>query len=103
MELSKIYEGWKNHLIPSEKLKPIITQVSNTRLEICRACPYHSSKHNTIRPDEHCTECGCPLISKTKCLSCECPLEGVLKQWKKYITKEEEAEMYKTNPELHDN
>lgn len=102
MELSKIYEGWSNHLFPSKDLKPVIKEVSASRLEICRACPHHSSFHNSVRIDEHCTYCGCPLIAKTKCLSCECPLEGVLKQWKAYITREEEGEIYKSNPELYD-
>lgn len=101
MKLSEIYEGWSNHLIPLEELKDIIKEVSDTRLVICRACPYHSSRHNTIRPDEHCTECGCTLIAKTKCLSCECPLEGDLKQWTKHIAKEQETEIYKNNTELY--
>lgn len=102
MELFKIYEGWKNHLFPSKELKPIIEKVSQDRLSICRDCPFHSSFHDSSRPDEHCTHCGCTLAPKTKCLSCSCPLEGDEKKWDSYITKNEEEEIYKNNPELYD-
>lgn len=75
MELNKIAEGWKNHLFPSRDEVGFIEFISGERLKICRECSEHSSKHFTIRPDEHCTNCTCPLITKTKCLSCECPIK----------------------------
>jgi hypothetical protein len=81
-----IFEGWKNHLSPDKYLKDTIDEVSKKRLIICRMCPYHSSKHGTIRPDEHCTDCGCSLLPKTKCLSCSCPQD----KWGAEVTKEEQ-------------
>ncbi len=75
MSLSQIYEGWKNHLLPEERIKAFIENVSSERLAICESCPEHSSNHKTIRLDAHCTNCGCTLSAKTKCLTCECPLE----------------------------
>lgn len=74
LNFRQIAEGWKNTVIKNEDVE----KVANARLLICRDCEKHSSKNKTIRPDEHCTECGCPLISKTRCMTCECPL----KKWK---------------------
>jgi hypothetical protein len=75
MSLGQIIEGWKNHLLPEERTKAFIEHVSNQRMDICNACEHVSTKHNTIRPDVHCIECGCTLAAKTKCLTCECPLK----------------------------
>jgi hypothetical protein len=50
-----------------------------------------STKHKTIRPDVHCTDCGCTLAAKTKCLSCQCPLE----KWKAVMSDREEEEALK--------
>lgn len=70
----QVYEGWKNKLIPSQELKQAIEDASFERLSICRTCPFHSKFHNTpLRPDNHCTDCGCNLDAKTACLSCSCP------------------------------
>jgi len=86
----EIYEGWRNHLVPPEHLKQKINEVSKERLEICRACAFHSSNfHTPFRPDEHCTDCGCPLRAKTKCLSCGCDQH----QWEAVITEEEEESL----------
>jgi len=92
MSLAKIYEGWKNHLLPSSSLRNVINQVSEERLAICRACPLHSSNkegYTTVRVDEHCTECGCSLLPKTKCLSCSCPVD----KWTSELTSEEEQQI----------
>jgi len=75
MKIAQVIEGWKNHLLPEEKEKAFIEYVSNIRLAICEECSFHSKNHKSIRRDIHCTDCGCPLISKTKCLTCECPLQ----------------------------
>tara|TARA_R110000782_G_scaffold74248_3_gene148429 strand:- start:14074 stop:14328 length:255 start_codon:yes stop_codon:yes gene_type:complete len=75
MSLNQIYEGWKNHLLPEEREKAFIEDVSNARLAICESCSEHSSNHRTIRIDSHCVSCGCTLSAKTKCLTCECPLQ----------------------------
>lgn len=83
MGLEKIYEGWKNHLLPKEREKAFIEYVSNERLTVCNECEEHSSNkknYKTLRLDAHCTNCGCTLSAKTKCLTCECPLKKWLPQ-----------------------
>lgn len=78
MSIGQIYEGWKNHLLPEERQKAYIEEVSLERLAICNECEEHSSNkkdYKTMRPDAHCTNCGCTLSAKTKCLTCECPLK----------------------------
>jgi hypothetical protein len=81
MKLGQIYEGWKNHLLPEERMKAYIEYVSQERLDICTQCEEHSYNKpedtlvSVLRPDAHCTNCGCTLAAKTKCLSCECPLK----------------------------
>mgnify|MGYP000297421914 FL=1 len=80
MSLGQIYEGWKNHLLPEERNKAFIEYTSQSRTAICEQCDKHSSKHKSVRPDAHCTECGCTLSAKTKCLTCECPLKKWMAQ-----------------------
>ena len=90
--LSQIYEGWRNNLIPPKELKKTIKKTSEERLAICEGCEYHSrnrKNYRTVRPDDHCTHCGCTLAAKTKCLSCACPLE----KWVALVTPDEEDEM----------
>ena len=92
MKLTQIYEGWKNHLLPEKKLKKIIQQTANYRLSVCNGCEHLSSNkkgYESYRPDVHCTDCGCTISAKTKCLSCECPL----KKWEAMMTKEQEEEI----------
>lgn len=92
MSIKQIFEGWKNHLAPEEYLKETINTVSQERLAICRSCPFNSinakkaGTYKSFRTDEHCTDCGCPLLSKTKCLSCHCPQN----KWGPEITDEQE-------------
>lgn len=86
MKMSKIYEGWKNNLLPPEKLKKFIEATYKERISVCEGCPFHSKNFKTIRPDAHCTACGCTLSAKLKCLSCECP-KG---KWEQVITVTEE-------------
>ena len=87
MKLAQIYEGWSNHLIPDADKIELINEVSEHRMSICNECEFVSTKHKSIRPDVHCTNCGCTLTAKTKCLTCECPL----KKWVA-ITKEDSHE-----------
>lgn len=86
MQISKIVEGWRNHIIPPEELKEVIDNVSKERMEICNNCEHVSTKHKTLRLDVHCTNCGCTLAAKTKCLSCSCPLN----KWKAVISEEQQ-------------
>ena len=73
INFSQIYEGWKNNLFPAADMKPLIEEVSKERMKICEDCALISTKHKTARPDVHCTDCGCTLAAKTRCLSCDCP------------------------------
>ncbi len=93
--LSQIYEGWRNKLLPPKELKALIEKTSQERLEMCAKCPHHSSLHKTIRPDEHCTYCGCTLSAKTRCLSCKCPID----KWEALVTPEQEDEMIPSDGE----
>jgi hypothetical protein len=62
INFSQIYEGWRNKLIPPADMKDMIQQVSKERVTICNDCPFHSKNHSTpLRPDAHCTDCGCNL------------------------------------------
>lgn len=89
MKLSNIYEGWKNNLFPPEHLKEAIEEMHKERMEICNACPYISTKHKTMRPDVHCTQCGCTLAAKTKVFSEQCPLG----KWLPLLTPQQEKEI----------
>lgn len=93
-----MYEGWKNHLIPASDMKEQIKSVSESRMAICKECHYYSEnrkkdgKYSTSRPDVHCTNCGCTLAAKTKCLSCSCPM----KYWKALMTDDQYDEIRNT-------
>jgi putative sterol carrier protein len=74
-KLKQIAEGWKNNLTPAQFLDKRIKEVADERISICEQCEFHSKYHFKIRPDAYCTNCGCTLSAKTKCLTCECPLK----------------------------
>jgi hypothetical protein len=92
INFSQIYEGWKNNLFPAKEMKSYIKEISNERMAICEGCEMISTKHETIRPDVHCVECGCTLSAKTKCLSCFCPK----RKWEAVISSREEEDKLKT-------
>jgi hypothetical protein len=93
INFSQIYEGWKNNLFPAADMRDYIEEVSKERMAICEGCDFISTKHKSIRPDVHCTDCGCMLSAKTKCLSCACPKN----KWEAVIDSVEEEEQLKTN------
>jgi hypothetical protein len=95
IDISKVYEGWRNHIAPPKYLRKIIKEVSKERLQLCWECPMHSRFHPSFRPDAHCTDCGCTLSAKTKCLSCECPLP--VPKWGPVVTPEQEEIMTEGN------
>lgn len=74
-QAKQIAEGWKNTIIKDDHVEVI----AKKRLEICASCEFNSEvatalgTYSSIRPDKHCTQCGCPLMSKTRCVSCNCP------------------------------
>lgn len=92
MSLKQILEGWRNVISPPKDLKELITLVSEQRTAICNACPEHSSNkenYSSVRPDAHCTNCGCTLAAKTKCLSCTCPIN----KWDAVLSSEQEENL----------
>ena len=94
MDIKGLIEGWRNLLIPKEELKGIIEATYNKRYPICQKCDEFSENKKltgyiTSRIDEHCTNCGCTLSAKTRCLSCECPL----KKWMPVSSSEEEYKL----------
>jgi len=96
INFKQIYEGWRNKLVPPSELKDLIEKTSEERMEICKKCYFFSTNakehgYKTMRPDEHCSNCGCTLSAKTKCLSCKCPLE----RWMEIATDEEEQKIKK--------
>lgn len=99
MSLREIYEGWRNHLVPPERLKKEIERVAEERLKICETCEFNSVFHVTLRPDRHCIICGCTLVAKVKCLSCDCPHSPP--KWREVLTEEEE-EHYEENVATED-
>lgn len=93
---SQILEGWKNKILPDEDMKDFIENTSEKRMSICNECPFISTKRNAsligaIRPDVHCTDCGCTLSAKTRCLSCSCPQN----KWVAEMSKKEEDDLKK--------
>lgn len=90
INFSQIYEGWRNKLVPPADMKQTIQQVSKERLSICNNCPFHSKNHKTpLRPDAHCTDCGCNLEAKTACLSCSCPQD----KWMAVVDDKQEEQL----------
>lgn len=96
INFSQIYEGWRNKLIPPADKKDFIEQVSKYRTDVCAGCEHHSENmrknhpaYRKIRPDHHCTYCGCTLSAKTRCLSCKCPLD----KWMEILTPEQEEQI----------
>lgn len=71
----QIAEGWKNTIIKDEDVE----QIAAARLSVCEECEFNSKNIQSTsllkRPDVHCTKCGCPLMSKTRCVSCSCPID----------------------------
>lgn len=77
-------------------MKEEIERVSKERMKICEGCSYHSEvrkrtgRFKTVRPDVHCTNCGCTLSAKTRCLSCTCPVN----KWGAIATEEQQEELH---------
>lgn len=96
INFSQMYEGWKNKLIPPSDIRDVINQTAEERTAICRGCEWHSKNkkdYKSMRPDDHCTKCGCTISAKVRCLSCKCPLESPL--WNSVATDVEEHRISK--------
>lgn len=88
IDLKGIIEGVRNKYFPAKEIKELIIKTSEERMKICEDCGYFSPNalYKGPRPDIHCTNCGCNLEFKSKCLSCECP-QG---KWLAQLTPAEE-------------
>jgi hypothetical protein len=67
-----------------------IEEVSADRMYTCNKCEFFSKNaektgYETSRPDPHCTDCGCNLDLKTRCMSCSCPI----KKWENVVSEED--------------
>jgi hypothetical protein len=92
---SQVWEGWRNKLLPPERLKQLIKITAEERMKICNTCEWNSSVregYKSLRPDVHCVDCGCTLSAKTKCLSCKCLLNP--SKWEAVISEEQEEILY---------
>lgn len=77
-------------------MKEKIEHVAGERMAICDSCKWQSENRKktgwkNVRPDVHCTQCGCTLSAKTRCLSCECPIA----KWTAVLSENEEEELKK--------
>lgn len=101
MNWNKVLEGWRNHIIPPKDMQEYIKELSNERKAICIMCPYNSTK-GKIGLTSTCTLCGCFLVPKSKCLSCNCGIEDYNEKhpespmelkWAAVTTEEESKEI----------
>lgn len=100
IDWSNIIEGWRNQLIPPHKLKKLILKTAEERRLICDECEWNTKKihqHKNRSFIDRCTDCGCPLIAKTKCLCCSCELE--FPKWEAVLTEKQEEEFDYENTE----
>ncbi len=66
-KLQEILSGWKNVIWS----RPEIEKIAMDRAVVCSNCFYNVN--NT------CSECGCPLIAKTRSEYSKCPMQ----KWEK--------------------
>lgn len=107
LNFKEIIEGWRNLVNPPVELKLLIEEVARERNTICATCPFMSENakltgYNTLRIDDHCTKCGCPLKAKTRSLSSACPM-GYWSALTDDITRYEiEKKAYNENTQLQE-
>lgn len=81
-------QGMYNSVAGKKWIKDLAAHRMNT---FCSPCEFNSknakelSDYQTIRPDDHCTRCGCNLEWKTHQLSSSCPA-GL---WNAAVTRQE--------------
>ncbi len=64
-KIKEIVSGWTKVLFTNAEVEVI----AEKRLSICNACPFKDSMMGI----DCCSLCHCPLISKTRSLTSECP------------------------------
>jgi hypothetical protein len=91
IDFKGIMEGVWNSIF----IKQQVEIISGDRLAICKGCSLNSdhqkkfNNYRTFRPDFHCTDCGCNLVTKTRAMSQNCP-KG---KWLAQMTEEQEHEL----------
>lgn len=85
IDFKGLLEGAFNSIFAKKEIEAVATE----RIMICRTCPFNSKNTDNKRPDEYCTDCGCNLYMKTRCMSCECPQ----KKWLKVLSEEEDSKL----------
>lgn len=85
---SQIFQGWRNELLPPEKIKEFLEQLSAERLSLCIDCPANSTP-GKIGMTSRCTECDCWLRPKSKCTDCSCPIA----KWGAVLSPEQDDEL----------
>lgn len=66
----EIANGITNMLFKKEEIE----KHAAARKEICEGCEHISTKHETARPDVHCTVCKCNIELKIRSMITECPM-----------------------------
>lgn len=86
IDFKGLMEGVKNSVFINQEVEKVAAE----RIAICRACPLNSKNVKNIgRLDEYCTDCGCNLHFKTRCLSCSCPKD----KWVAILSDKEDEEL----------
>ena len=79
-KLKAIYTGWKNYTFPNEEIE----NLAKERAETCSACEHCvKGSYQKLMPDYSlkeiqgmkCGECGCPLSTKLRQTTENCPIE----------------------------
>lgn len=85
------FKGILEGVVNLVSAKRWIEEVSANRMYICNKCELFSenakkdNNYETLRPDPHCTNCGCNLDLKTRCMSCSCPI----KKWEAIMSEDD--------------
>lgn len=64
INIKHIFDGWKNAIIKN----PIVEEEAKRRAAICSPCELSG----TVLGENICTDCGCPLVFKTRSRDASC-------------------------------
>lgn len=85
--IDKIIDGYRNNIkLENGTLSKEVEDIIIGRRLICSQCPFNSIAatkagwYGSSREEEHCTQCGCPITTKTAALEANCGLEEFNKQ-----------------------
>lgn len=83
--MDKIYEGIRNNVFRKDHIEA----VASVRWQTCKVCEMldETGKDCAVPGTQPCcSDCGCAIGNKIRCLSCSCPLD----KWKEVMTEEAE-------------